>query len=260
MTMLTRLVGARSRSRSAPSPATPRCASPAGLPPTAGCCAATSARSGRRSAAGTGSRRASPTASSCVIAPAVETLRALPDEPTIDLAFIDADKPNYANYYEQLVPAMRPNGLILVDNVLWGGRVVDATRYRRRHRGDPRVQRPGRRAIARRRRDAAGRATASACCASTPEGAHSDPVMFCSVGERVPVALALGRQRRVVLLEPEGVVDVVLARGERRELRRHRRCGSDRRCRPRAPSCRRSGTCRPWSRRRGTSSPAGRRR
>jgi caffeoyl-CoA O-methyltransferase len=61
-----------------------------------------------------------------VIAPALDTLSALPDDPTVDIAFIDADKTNYANYYEQLVRRMRPNGLILVDNVLWGGRVLDA--------------------------------------------------------------------------------------------------------------------------------------
>jgi caffeoyl-CoA O-methyltransferase len=60
-----------------------------------------------------------------VIAPAVDTLRGLPREPTIDLAFVDADKPNYVNYFEELVPRLRTNGLILVDNVLWGGRVVD---------------------------------------------------------------------------------------------------------------------------------------
>ena len=61
-----------------------------------------------------------------VIAPAVDTLRALPEDPTIDIAFIDADKPNYPHYFEELVRRMPPNGLILVDNVLWSGRVVDA--------------------------------------------------------------------------------------------------------------------------------------
>jgi caffeoyl-CoA O-methyltransferase len=60
------------------------------------------------------------------IAPAIETLKALPDDEVIDLAFIDADKENYANYYEALLPRLRRNGVILVDNVLWGGRVVDA--------------------------------------------------------------------------------------------------------------------------------------
>jgi len=59
------------------------------------------------------------------IAPAVDTLRALPTDRSIDLAFIDADKPNYVNYYEELVPRMRVNGLILVDNVLWSCSVVD---------------------------------------------------------------------------------------------------------------------------------------
>jgi caffeoyl-CoA O-methyltransferase len=58
------------------------------------------------------------------IAPALETLAALPADTTFDLAFIDADKPNYPNYFEALLPKMRDNGAILVDNVLWDGRVV----------------------------------------------------------------------------------------------------------------------------------------
>jgi caffeoyl-CoA O-methyltransferase len=62
------------------------------------------------------------------IAPALETLRALPRDEPIDLAFIDADKPNYANYYEELLPRLRTNGVILVDNTLWGGGVIDASR------------------------------------------------------------------------------------------------------------------------------------
>jgi caffeoyl-CoA O-methyltransferase len=61
-----------------------------------------------------------------VLAPAAETLRSLPDEEYVDLAFIDADKPSYAVYYEELLRRMRPNGLILVDNTLWGGAIVDA--------------------------------------------------------------------------------------------------------------------------------------
>lgn len=59
------------------------------------------------------------------IAPAADTLAALPDERTIDLAFIDADKPNYPVYWDLLVPRMRPGGLVLVDNVLWSGKVLD---------------------------------------------------------------------------------------------------------------------------------------
>jgi caffeoyl-CoA O-methyltransferase len=58
------------------------------------------------------------------IAPALETLAALPADGSFDLAFIDADKPNYANYFDALLPKMRTNGAILVDNVLWDGRVV----------------------------------------------------------------------------------------------------------------------------------------
>jgi caffeoyl-CoA O-methyltransferase len=42
-----------------------------------------------------------------------------------DMAFIDADKRNYPNYYDEVLPRLRPNGVILVDNVLWAGRVVE---------------------------------------------------------------------------------------------------------------------------------------
>ena len=83
------------------------------------------------------------------IAPAIETLRALPTDPGIDLAFIDADKPGYLSYYEELVPRLRPGGWIVADNTLWSGNVVDpddtsdatvALRaYNDRARGDERV-------------------------------------------------------------------------------------------------------------------------
>ena len=59
------------------------------------------------------------------IAPALDTLRALPAEPVLDLAFIDADKGNYPHYYEELVVRLRPGGLIILDNVLRGGNVAD---------------------------------------------------------------------------------------------------------------------------------------
>jgi caffeoyl-CoA O-methyltransferase len=58
------------------------------------------------------------------IGPAAERLKELPDEPHLDLAFIDADKENYPRYWNELVPRIRPNGLVLVDNTLWSGRVV----------------------------------------------------------------------------------------------------------------------------------------
>jgi caffeoyl-CoA O-methyltransferase len=59
------------------------------------------------------------------IAPALDTIGALPASEQFDLAFIDADKPNYASYLDALAPKMKSNALILVDNVLWHGAVVD---------------------------------------------------------------------------------------------------------------------------------------
>ena len=64
------------------------------------------------------------------IAPALETLDQLISEDetgSFDLAFIDADKRNYENYYERALRLLRPGGLILIDNVLWSGKVVDPT-------------------------------------------------------------------------------------------------------------------------------------
>jgi predicted O-methyltransferase YrrM len=59
------------------------------------------------------------------IAPAIETLRSLPTEPAIDLAFIDADKGGYWDYWDELAPRVRPGGVLLADNVLWSGRVAE---------------------------------------------------------------------------------------------------------------------------------------
>ncbi|NUO92357.1 MAG: O-methyltransferase [Dermatophilaceae bacterium] len=59
------------------------------------------------------------------IAPALDTLRSLPATAHIDLAFIDADKPGYTAYWDELVPRVRPGGLLLADNVLWSGRIAD---------------------------------------------------------------------------------------------------------------------------------------
>jgi caffeoyl-CoA O-methyltransferase len=62
------------------------------------------------------------------IAPALETLDALVAQghaSQFDLAFIDADKRNYASYYERALTLVRPGGVIAIDNVLWDGRVVD---------------------------------------------------------------------------------------------------------------------------------------
>ncbi|MGI8998803.1 MAG: class I SAM-dependent methyltransferase [Candidatus Limnocylindria bacterium] len=58
------------------------------------------------------------------LAPAAETVATL-DGASFDLAFIDADKPGYDAYYEACLRVVRPGGLILIDNVLWSGRVAD---------------------------------------------------------------------------------------------------------------------------------------
>lgn len=60
------------------------------------------------------------------IGPAAETLAALSPDVGIDLAFIDADKGGYAEYLELVLARLSPTGFVAVDNVLWGGAVVDS--------------------------------------------------------------------------------------------------------------------------------------
>jgi caffeoyl-CoA O-methyltransferase len=60
-----------------------------------------------------------------VMGPADESLRAMPEEPTFDYAYLDADKRAYPTYYDLLVPRLLPGGLLLIDNVLSRGRVLD---------------------------------------------------------------------------------------------------------------------------------------
>jgi caffeoyl-CoA O-methyltransferase len=55
--------------------------------------------------------------------PALDTIAQLDGE--FDLVFIDADKPNYLNYYEATLPRLAANGLMILDNTLWSGRVAD---------------------------------------------------------------------------------------------------------------------------------------
>ncbi|NUP32709.1 MAG: O-methyltransferase [Streptomycetaceae bacterium] len=83
------------------------------------------------------------------IAPAIETLNALPSHPHIDLAFVDADKDGYVGYWEALIPRMTPGALVLADNVLFSGQVVDPAatgapaairRFNEHVRKDPRVE------------------------------------------------------------------------------------------------------------------------
>ena len=80
------------------------------------------------------------------IGPALETIGSLAGP--LDLVFIDADKTNYGNYYEACFPLVRAGGLIVADNVLWSGRVLqpedDDTRaivaFNQRVQADPRVE------------------------------------------------------------------------------------------------------------------------
>ena len=57
------------------------------------------------------------------LGPGLDSIAALDGE--FDLIFIDADKPNYLNYYEATLPLLAPNGLMILDNTLWSGRVAD---------------------------------------------------------------------------------------------------------------------------------------
>ena len=62
-------------------------------------------------------------------ASAAETLAALPPgHAPLDLVFLDADKPHYGDHYETVIPLLRPGGVLVVDNVLWSGEVVDRQR------------------------------------------------------------------------------------------------------------------------------------
>jgi caffeoyl-CoA O-methyltransferase len=78
--------------------------------------------------------------------PALETIKTLTGP--LDLVFIDADKPNYANYYEACLPLLKSGGLVVADNVLWSGKVLhpkDAddhaiVAFNRLVQSDPRVK------------------------------------------------------------------------------------------------------------------------
>jgi caffeoyl-CoA O-methyltransferase len=58
------------------------------------------------------------------VGPALETIERLGGD--FDFVFVDADKENYGNYYEALLPRLAPGGLMALDNTLWSGRVLDA--------------------------------------------------------------------------------------------------------------------------------------
>ena len=77
---------------------------------------------------------------------ALDTIKTLADP--LDLVFIDADKVNYSNYYEACLPLLKSGGLIIADNVLWSGKVVDPkdaddhaiVAFNRLVQSDPRVK------------------------------------------------------------------------------------------------------------------------
>ena len=82
------------------------------------------------------------------LGPALETLAGLPGSASFDFVFLDADKENYVNYYEAVLPRLRPGGLIVADNVLWSGRVLAPKKktdravvaFNKHVRRDPRVE------------------------------------------------------------------------------------------------------------------------
>jgi caffeoyl-CoA O-methyltransferase len=79
---------------------------------------------------------------------ALETVRALPSEPSFDMAFLDADKERYLDYYEQVLPRLRLGGLLVADNTLWSGHVLSPQHasdhaivaFNKRVAEDPRVE------------------------------------------------------------------------------------------------------------------------
>ncbi len=81
------------------------------------------------------------------VGPAAAALDRLPEEPHVDFAYVDADKTGYPGYYDALVPRLRAGGLLVLDNTLLGGRVVDPQGRPRAHHGRP--QRADRRRRAR---------------------------------------------------------------------------------------------------------------
>lgn len=83
------------------------------------------------------------------LGPALDTIATLAREnTTLDLAFLDADKQNYIDYWEAVVPMMRKGGLLVVDNVLWSGTVLDPkeksdfdiVEFNKHARKDPRME------------------------------------------------------------------------------------------------------------------------
>ncbi|MCR4301125.1 MAG: class I SAM-dependent methyltransferase [Sulfuricaulis sp.] len=82
------------------------------------------------------------------VGPALETLASPPRSTRFDFVFIDADKENYVNYYQAVLPRLQTGGVIVADNVLWSGRVLApknktdraVVKFNKHVRRDPRVE------------------------------------------------------------------------------------------------------------------------
>jgi caffeoyl-CoA O-methyltransferase len=96
------------------------------------------------------------------LGPAAESLEKLERGRKFDFAFIDADKPAYETYYEMVLPLMRPNSLILFDNMLWGGRLG----------GKRRIKHPNGKAIDRLNRKLARDSRVESVLLSVGDGIH----------------------------------------------------------------------------------------
>ena len=96
------------------------------------------------------------------LGPAAESLKHLERGRKFEFAFIDADKPSYETYYEMVLPLMRPNGLILFDNMLWGGRLG----------GKRRIKHPNGKAIDRLNRKLARDPRVESMLLSVGDGVH----------------------------------------------------------------------------------------
>lgn len=75
------------------------------------------------------------------IAPAAEAVGAIPEREVFDFAFVDADKAGYPDYYELVLARLRPGGVVAVDNVLHGGRVVAGREQEERLRSTAAIRR-----------------------------------------------------------------------------------------------------------------------
>ena len=146
-----------------------------GLPTAVACTASTSTPSTWMSVARSGTEAGVAGRIDVTIGPALETLRSLPTDDPIDLAFIDADKENYGAYYEELLARLAPGGLIVADNALWSAAVLDGDSTDPSTVAIVSLQRHGRRGRPRRRPAAERRRRPDAGAQTLTPAGGSDP-------------------------------------------------------------------------------------